>query len=144
MVISVWLVSKVPATLWTRVVSQSLLDAEAGQDPGQALGQHGFSRPRWSDEQDVVPAGCGDFQGAFGVELAADFGEIFFQCAVGPEKRLPVDDERGGVLLSGQELDDFGKCMHAVHLDVVDDRGLTCVLGGKNQRVPVLAYHADG
>ena len=73
-----------------------------------------------------------------GVELAPDFDEILFRHIGGLEKRLPVDDERSGVLFSGQELHDFGKRMHAVHLDVVDDRGLTGVCGGENQRVLVL------
>jgi hypothetical protein len=45
-------------------------------DGGDAFGEHGFAGAGRADHEQVVATGHGDFQGAFGVVLAFDIGEV--------------------------------------------------------------------
>ena len=57
---------------------QRLVQGQRRQNRRQPFGQHGFAGARRADEQHVVPAGRGDFQGALHVFLAFDLGKIQF------------------------------------------------------------------
>jgi hypothetical protein len=82
---------------------QCLVGLERRQQPGQARGQHRLARTRRADHQQVVAAGGGDLQGAFGGLLALDAGEI---------KRVrPRFFERR-----------LGRCQDLRTLEVVDQR----------------------
>ena len=56
---------------------QTLFEGHRRQIRGNAFGEHGLSRSGTSYKQHVVSAGHGDFDCAFGVELATDVTEIF-------------------------------------------------------------------
>ena len=55
---------------------QRLLLGHGGQQAAKALGQHGFTGPRWPHQQQAVPASGGNLQGAFGLHLALHIGQI--------------------------------------------------------------------
>ena len=46
------------------------------QEAGQALGQHGLARPRWSDKTQIMAARRSDLERAFGTFLALNVFEI--------------------------------------------------------------------
>jgi hypothetical protein len=50
--------------------------AECGKNARHAARQHRLSRPRRSNQQNVVPAGSGDLQGAFRPRLPDDIRKI--------------------------------------------------------------------
>src|SRR5260221_4625686 len=53
-----------------------LLKCEWRKDTGKSLGQHGLARARRTNHQYVVSPSGGDFQGALGSGLAANFAEV--------------------------------------------------------------------
>jgi hypothetical protein len=55
---------------------QRLVQSQRRQNRRQPLGEHGFAGAGRADEQRVVSAGGGDFQGALHVFLALDLGKI--------------------------------------------------------------------
>ena len=60
-----------PADRQDRGGFQSFLLIEWRQNTRQATGQQGFTRTGWADKQQVVTAGCSNFQRAFGMVLSA-------------------------------------------------------------------------
>src|SRR5258708_29851481 len=54
----------------------SLIERQRRQDGGNALREHGLSRSRRPDHQDIVSSRGGHFDGALGVELALDVAEV--------------------------------------------------------------------
>jgi hypothetical protein len=63
--------SSSPATVWTRRFG-GFFERHGQQDRQDAPRKHRFSRPGHPKENDVVPAGAGDFERALGGMLAAD------------------------------------------------------------------------
>ena len=55
---------------------QSLGQCQIGKNGRQPFGQHGFAGTGRTDENDVVTAGGGDFEGAFDMLLAFDIVEV--------------------------------------------------------------------
>ncbi len=55
---------------------QGLVLVHGREDGGQAAGQHRLAGAWRTDHQQVMAAGGGDFQGAFGVMLAAHIGNL--------------------------------------------------------------------
>ena len=51
-------------------------ECEPGEEGGQSSGEHGLARPRRADEEDVVPAGCADFERPLGGQLPLDRGDF--------------------------------------------------------------------
>ena len=70
---------------------QCLLEGKRGQDGGQALGQHGLSRSRRADHEDVVAAGRGHFQSALSRLLPAHVLEVHGKVLQFAEQRLGRD-----------------------------------------------------
>ena len=122
---------------------QRFLWSEGRQDAWKSLGQHGFTGPRWSDQQDVVSAGRGDFQGAFGVRLSANVGEILR--GAGRVKillRIHADREQGFVAL--KKFHHLGERVYAVDFDVIHDRGFAGVFFRKDEGTLVLTQQPNG
>ena len=55
---------------------QRLLAGQVGQDGGQAFGQHTLACAGRAYHEDVMSAGGGDLQGAFGLLLALHVSEV--------------------------------------------------------------------
>ena len=55
---------------------EGLGEGQVGENRRQPLGQHGLARAGRADQDDVVTAGGGDFEGAFDVLLAFDVVEV--------------------------------------------------------------------
>ena len=71
--------------------SQCFWQGWCGKYSGQSTGEHGLSRAGRADHQQMVSAGCGDFEGALGVVLAADFREVDRVRAVFPEDVIDIE-----------------------------------------------------
>ena len=55
---------------------QGLVPLQGGQEAAQAPGQHGFAAARGADQQQVVAAGRGDFEGTAAMGLAPHIGQV--------------------------------------------------------------------
>ena len=124
---------------------QRLGKGHIGHDGGDAARQHGLARAGRADEQQVMPAADGDFEGAAGDRLAFDEGEVELA-------RL-----RGGGAVAGgghgrqrrvaaDMVDDGGKAFGRHRLDAADVRRLARVARGHDEfRVsPRLGGDEDG
>ena len=92
-----------------------LFKAHYRQDGGQALGQHTFAGAGRADQQDIVPAGRGNFQGALGIFLSFYFAEI----RQGRLRQFPVRDGIGSWqrFSARQGLYQLLHCTHRVNLN---------------------------
>ena len=88
---------------------QGLPPGHVRQDGGQAAGQHGLSRPRRTDEQDVVSPGGGDLQCPLHVLLPHDLGEV----GAGIRPRLRRPGGGGGNFFPVSEVGQ--KLLHGLH-----------------------------
>ena len=122
---------------------QGFLWSEGRQDAGKALGQHGFPGTRRSDQQNVVSAGRGDFQGALGVRLSTNVGKIFRGAGrLEIVLRIHADREQGFVAL--KKLHHLGERVCAVDFDVIHDRGFAGVFSRKDEGTLVLTQQPNG
>src|SRR3990172_6470291 len=90
--------------------------------------EHGLTRARRAYHDDIVSA-CGrDLDGALGMFLALDFGEILLVGGVGLEGALDVDARGLHRGRARKELDDLRQRLHAEDLDRLDDSGFLRVV----------------
>ena len=106
-----------------------LLEGEGRENAREALGQHGFTRPWRPDHQDVVRSGRGDFEGALRHGLPADIAEV------GGHGRFRLRSMifrhgRGELLGPREQGHHLRQMPHAVHIDALDHRRFSRVLGG--------------
>ena len=62
-----------------------------GREGGQAAGEQGLARARRADHKQVGSAAGGDFKGALGVVLTADFRKVDRVTAVFPKNVIDVE-----------------------------------------------------
>ena len=94
------------------------------QDRRDALGKHRFPRARRPDEDDVVPAGAGDFERALGGMLAADVPHIDrILCGVG-QHRARVHANRRERFRRVDQVHGLRKRAHGEDVDAFDHRCL--------------------
>jgi hypothetical protein len=120
-----------------------LFEGERRQDAGEALGEHGLAGAGRADHEDIVHAGGGHFEGAFGHGLAAHVAEIGRR--LGCLRMAVARGDRGRKLLgAGEQGDHFGQIADAVHVDAFHHGRLGGVLGGNDQVGDALLARADG
>ena len=100
---------------------QCFVFGELGQDAGQTAGEHGLAGSRRTDHEQVVRAGCGDFQRAPGQRLAAHFAEV--RAVAGGGTALGALGD-GQFAASAQVRAHFEQGACAAHVDVADEGGL--------------------
>lgn len=83
------------------------IEGHRRDDGGDALGQHRFAGAGRADHEEVVAAGDGDFDGAFGTGLTLDFGEIDVVFLMLGEELGDVFAHRLEELLAGEEFEGF-------------------------------------
>ncbi len=109
-----------------------LFEGERRQHARQTLGEHGLTRARWADHEDVVRAGRCHFQGALCHGLAADVAEIRPERGAG-RRRFAVGAHREEFFRPGEHGHHFGQIVHAVDVDALHHRGLGRIFRGHNQ-----------
>src|ERR1019366_5424633 len=119
-----------------------LLEGERRQDAGEALGEHGLAGAGRANHEDIVYAGGGDFEGAFGHGLAAHVTEI--RRRFGWLRMAVLRGNRGRELLgAGEQGDHLGQIADAVYVDAFDHGRFGGVLGGNDQVRYALLARAD-
>jgi len=105
-----------------------------GKNRGNALGEHSFASAGRADEENVVPAGTSDFQGAFRGLLAVNLAEVDTVFGGFAEEKLRVD-LRGSKGFRGiDEIDGLGKSFYGINFDAVDDGRFASVGLGDSER----------
>ena len=99
------------------------------EDAGQAGGEHGFAAAGRADHQDVVAAGGGDLERAFGLFLAAHVAEIADVCRAGDGAGFGGGD-RGA---AGEVVDQRQQGFRRDDLDGAHPGGLGAAGGGADQ-----------
>ena len=103
------------------------------QDGGNALGEHGLSGTRRTDEQNVVAAGAGNFEGALGGHLAAYVAKIGGVLA-GFGKHVGSVHVHGLEGLGGiEQVDGLGERLDGEHAGTLDHGGLAGVGFGDDE-----------
>ena len=123
---------------------QRLLEARLGEDRRQAAGEHGLATAGRAGEQNVVPAGGGDLQGALGVLLAAHLGKVFLRRAAGREQGGGIDRAEVDGTLAGEEIDHLAEATGAVNRQAIDQRPFTGVLLRHDEAVDLPGAGGDG
>ena len=120
---------------------ERLLHRHRRQDAGQGLGERALAGPRGADHDDVVPAGGGDLDAAFGAFLADDVGEVHpgegvwrshpraMDLAIA--RRVP-DQQVAAVLAPLQDAHDRVQPVHAIDLHVLELSGLQGRIDGQD------------
>src|SRR6185437_13834019 len=116
---------------------QRLIESERREDGRQPLGEHGFSRARRPDHQDVVTAGGGNLKRALGCLLAADVAKIHAEMLELAEegfrryaKRLALNDTQQG---AAQQLEDVNERGYRIDIHAADHGGFSSIGGRQNQ-----------
>ena len=107
---------------------QGLVGGHFGEEGRQGSGQHGLAAPGWAGHQDVMASGGGNLQGALGVFLSPDMGEVrlvevglFFQGGG------PVTMVRGEGFVAAEMVDEGRQRGHREDVNAVYDSGLGLV-----------------
>ena len=103
---------------------QRLVQSQRRQNRRQPLGEHGFAGAGRADEQRVVAAGGGDFQGALYVFLAFDLGEIQVVVVRLVENFGDVHLRRRDFDFAFEKAGGLAQILHRNDLQALDDRGL--------------------
>ena len=111
---------------------EGFLTCEGREDGGEAFAEHGFACTGRAQEQNIVAAGGGDGEGAFGKFLAADFAEVFAVGGGGGVDGVLVEFIGEEVELAVEEADEFGQGADGDDVDSGDDGGFRGVVGGKD------------
>ncbi|GAO74197.1 uncharacterized protein MrH_0503 [Meiothermus ruber H328] len=100
---------------------ERLLVLQGWEQPHHALGQHGLARAGGTGHEQVVGAGCGNFQGPLGLGLA-----LHVQQVEGCFSRFRLRAGTGGgqVFLALQEAHHLGQVGRPKHLHPLDEGGL--------------------
>ena len=123
---------------------QRFFKAEWRQDGGHALGQHGFARTGWTDHQDVVAAGAGDFQRTLGGLLAAHILEVDRIVLVFGSAVIAVHLERENAVAGVHKPDHIDQRLHWINLDPAHHGGFAGVQFGHDQAGDLLAARLNG
>ena len=112
---------------------QRFIQGKRWKDAAQPLGQHTLARARWADQDQVVSACCGNFQGAFHCFLPLHLLQI---AAVGLSRceqylRIHAHGQEGGG--AGQKLDRLTQGFHRDHFQPLHHGGFRCVICGYEQ-----------
>jgi len=96
---------------------ERLVEGQRRQHGWDALGEHGLAAAGRADKKQVVAASGGDLDGALGVLLALDLGEVALGHGLPGPERVHVDHGgRGRVLVcngAGDEAHGLGQAVHA-------------------------------
>ena len=109
------------------------VESERGQDGGNAFGQHGFARAGRPDHQDVVTAGRGHLNGAFGVELAFDVAKIHRVLAGLRQHRRRVDVHGRELARFVDQVQGFRQRAQSVNLHVLHHGGFRGIFERQHQ-----------
>ena len=101
-----------------------------GEDGGQAARQQRLARARRTDQQHVVGASDGHFEGALDVLLALHVGQVLGVDRLFLEQGLHVAHRRGQVLAAVEKADCLRQGLHPEHRHAVHHRRLGGVLQG--------------
>ena len=123
---------------------QRLVQRQRRQNGRQPLGQHGFAGAGRADEQHVMAAGGGDFQGALHVLLAFDLGEIQFVVVRLVENFCDVHLRRRDLDFAFQKLRRLAQILHRNDLQPGDDRRFGRVFGGHQHAGLAVGLRAQG
>ena len=117
---------------------QRLGQRERRQNRRQPFRQHGFAGAGRADEKDVVAARRRDFQRAFHVLLAFDFGEIVFLAGFVREKFFQIHLRRRDADFAFEKLRGLAEILHRNDIQAGHHGGLGGVFGGnQNPNFPV-------
>ena len=111
---------------------------QIGQNSGHSLGQHRLARAGRAEHQQVVTAGGGDGEGAFGGFLAANVGEIDFVGGEIAEEFVEARGLRFDIDFAGEEADGLRETGDGDDVDAFDDGGFGGAGGGDEQAVEFL------
>ena len=100
------------------------LERHRRQDRGDALGEHRLPRAGRPDEDDVVPAGAGHFQGALGGLLSANVAHVHRILRRVGQHRARVHAHRRKRFRRVDQVHGLRKGAHGEDIDAFDDRGL--------------------
>ncbi len=113
--------------------TQALGGRQRGQDGRQTAGEHGFSRARRTDHQDIMPPRGRDHQGSFGELLAAHVREIHIVTAQLGEQFIDTRDGRLGFELARKDANGLSQRLDAINGDRFNDGGFPGILGRDQQ-----------
>ncbi len=125
---------------------QSFRQSQIGQYGREPSRQHGLAGPRRTDQDDIVTAGRGDFQGAFDMLLSFDIVEVRVVTAVAVEDLLQVHGHPAEAPVAIEEFHDLGEVLNAEDLDFLHHGGFRPVDLRKDDPFEALSLrgHGDG
>lgn len=124
---------------------QCFMQGEWRQDGGQATGQHGFAGARRADQDHIVAAGCGEFEGAFDIFLSAHIAEIHVVVVeVGGKFVAGIHIHRLDIAFTGDDSERIIQVFHAIHIEFVDDGGFFGIHFRENEALEFLSPGFDG
>ncbi len=112
---------------------ERFFEAEGREDRGEAAREKSFARAGRADHEDVVSAGGGDGEGAFGGFLAAHFGEVDVVGAGIFKDIFKFDVDGIELQLAGEEAHDLGEGADGDDVESGDDAGFVGVGGGDDE-----------
>ena len=119
---------------------ERLVARQGRQDGGQPSGEHRLAGARRADHQDVVPPGSGHLQGATGLRLPSDLGEVH---RVSRRLHRAGRVGRAGPPRSTEEPNDLGERRRPHDLQTLDQRRLLGVGGGDDHAAHPRAPRRD-
>ena len=112
---------------------------------GKSLGHHRFAAARRSHHDEVMPAGCCNFECTLHVFLPSDIAEVEVeQCLLLVKLLSRVDNHGCKGLRSREKLDDIDDAFHAIDLEIVHHGRLSDVVFRHNQPLETLGPRLDG
>ena len=123
---------------------ERLLQGKRWQDGRETFGEHRFATPRRTDQDQVVASGGGYFQRTLHILLSAYIREIRFKLKLpGIKFFTGIDNRRLQIPSSCNELNHFFDGRNAIHIQVIDDSGLTGILLGNDKTFESLFTRLD-
>ena len=117
---------------------EGLAERERRHDGWQPLGHHRLARTRATHQQDVVPTGTGDLEGALDVLLALHIGKIVWENALSlGELGAGIDHCGLQFNIAVEEFHHIDEVVHAIDVEVVDHRRLESVGTRQDEAVEV-------
>src|SRR5215472_8450996 len=112
---------------------QCFLEGERGKNARNAFGQHGLTRTRWTDHQDVVAAGAGNFERPLGGELAANFLEVGSAGWLAAEHLRGVHLHRRNAVAAVEQVHNVNQRLDGIHVDAAHHGSLARIDLGDDQ-----------
>src|SRR5438552_2560820 len=113
------------------------------KDCGEPLGEHRFAGAGRADQQDVVTARSGDFEGAFDGFLPLYFSEIEIVLLSLVEQRAQINFGGSDLLLPFQKRGGFAQVGHRNDIQAGDDRGFGGIFGRNENTDPTISASAQ-